>query len=154
MLVPPEKAQQAILGSTWIFRTQCVDPITGLPQDLTGGAVQLRIADLTTVNPTDLCVDLTIMDADTPIIGGMASFDIQPEQQIDATTSAILSLGQYRYELRSIDYNGIITTQEVGLLTVYSSLFSEFPYVSTTFIPNAFGQLDGSNPSNSALMGH
>jgi hypothetical protein len=121
------------LSTQWQIAVVCTDPATGLPLNLAGGSIELRIA-----NSCGVLLDAALPGDNT----GAANFLIEPEGQTGFES------GFYAYEIRSLDSNSIALDQFTGTLSISNSLFVEFPYTPPG------GELDFSDPDNSGLIGH
>ena len=132
-------SQNVYLGTTWVFPIQCYDPVSGMPQDLSGGGVVLRVASASV-----LVLDISL-DAGPDFPTGKGLIYIAAPDQTGIVARP------YEMEVISIDSNGVETLQVFGPLVVAETLFAQFPFTPPVIDG---GVLDFSKPGSSALIGH
>lgn len=107
------------LGEDWTIEITCykADGVTAL--DLTGGDVQFRLASGAALL-ADLKVGQGVTLSGTPT-DGMATI------LLGHAASALLTSGDFTYEVRAKLADGTISDQAYGTLTVLPSKFVSFP---------------------------
>ena len=126
------------LASTWVFELACVDQ-DGNPLNLTGGAVQLRVA-----SPTALIIDMVLTAEGEGFSTGAANLVVAPADQ------AGIEPGLFRYETRALVASGLVYPQRWGNLQVRDSLYAQFPYTPPSL--NTPGKADFSKAVQSGLF--